>query len=656
MMTLKSKKFLRKLLLSVLAIVTMTACNDDMSEIGMSTLPEGDKITSYHGLELVSVSGAFRDSMYIRTGYPLVGNITDPALGQVTAGYMAQFYASKNIEMTEYTTTNTSLDSATFNILRTSVMNKDWKYGLSKLDPKGIYTPEAFRSRGMVWDSIVNNEIDSMTIRIYYQTYYGDSLAPQQLTIYQLPDNVKLDEEPDEHFYNGKWIDNAMDEYCQEDRIIGKRAFTAANRVLSDSVRETGNYLPYIEIKISDELKEKFLHASVEASIKRDNKFGGREAYPAYDDIFSNIADLRENWMSGVAVKSTFGSGCLVKVYNTAVYFFYRSFHKYDKDGTLLRNPDDTKDSSYVVSHVQYMAVTPDVVQMSHVTSEIEVNKEELLKGFKMSDITGYDNNNQDSCNIIVSPQGFYTNIDLPVGKIMRRIMDRVSPQDSGYFLNGANFALMCEKPQGDLFLSIPPKNVLMVQEENMKSFFESRTLTDSTISVATFVADSVNNKIYYYNFGNISSLISSIARLSKNGGLVKGKMTCLEWAKNIQATHPTTFMPGKTITEYNDEVKRALDNYTIRMAIVPVDVTQNSTYGTVLSVSNYVLPSAIFVRKQDMKLTDYITRCTEAWSKGLPTPDIDFFDEIKDNVTGQGTDNKLTQTIQTIWTYGGGF
>lgn len=638
-----------------LALLAMTACNDDMSELGMSTMPDEEKITSYHGLELVSVSGAFRDSMYIRTGYPLVGNIIDPAMGKVTAGYMAQFYASKNIEMTEYTSTPTNQDSATFNILRTSVMNKDWQYGLSKLDPKGIYTPEAFKARGMVWDSIINNQIDSMTIRIYYQTYYGDSLAPQQLTVYQLPDNVKLDEEPNSHFYNGKWIDKAMDEYCQEDRIIGRRAFTAANRVLSDSVRATGSYLPYIEIKISDELKEKFLHASVEASIKRDKQFGGRNTYPEYDDIFSNIADLRENWMSGVAVKSTFGSGCLVKVYNTAVYFFYRSYHKYDKDGTLLRNPDDTKDSSYVVSHVQYMAVTPDVVQMSHVTSEIDVDKNKLIEGFKMSEITGYDNNNQDSCNIIVSPQGFYTNIDLPVGKIMRRIMDRVSPQDSGYFLNGANFALMCEKPKGDLFLNIPPKNVLMVQEENMNSFFESRTLTDSTISVASYVADSVNNKIYYYNFGNITSLITSVAHLSKNGGWEKGKTTSLEWAKKIQATHPKTFMPGKTITEYNDEVKKALDNYTIRMAIVPVDITQNTTYGTVLSVSNYVLPSAIFIRKQDMTLKDYITSCTDAWAQGKPTPNIDYFDDIKDNATGHGTNNKLIQAIQTIWTYGGG-
>lgn len=646
---------MRYCLTMVLTIVTLAACNDDMSELGISTIPNSDRISSYHGLELVSVSGAFRDSMYIRTGFPLVGNITDPALGNVTAGYMAQFYASKNIEMTEYTTTSGNRDSATFNILRTSVMNKDWGYGLSKLDPKGIYTPEAFKERGMVWDSIINNQIDSMTIRIYYETYYGDSLAPQQLTVYQLPDYVKLDEEPNSHFYNGKWIDKAMTDWCQEDRIIGKQAFTAANRVLSDSVRSTGSYLPYIEIKISDELKEKFLHASVEASIKRDNKFGGKNAYPEYDDIFSNIADLRENWMSGVAVKSTFGSGCLVKVYNTAVYFFYRSFHKYDKDGTLLRNPDDTKDSSYVVSHVQYMAVTPDVVQMSQVTSEISIEKEELLEGFKMNEIIGYDSNNKDSCHIIVSPQGFYTNIDLPIGKIMRRIMDRVSPQDSGYFLNGANFALMCEKPQGDLFLNIPPKNVLMVQEENMKAFFESRSLKDSTIRVATYVADSVNNKIYFYNFGNISNLLSTLAAQSKNGGLEKGKMSCLDWAKKIQATHPSTFMPGKAITEYNDEVRKALDNYTIRMAIVPVDITQNSTYGTVLSVSNYMLPSAIFIRKQDMKLKDYITQCTEAWSQGKETPNINFFDEIKDNATGLGTENKLVQTIQTIWTYGGG-
>lgn len=649
--------FSKVIAVTTIMLAAMTSCTDDMSELGLSTMPREDKITAFHGLEIVPVNGAFRDSMYIRTGYPLVGSITDPVLGEVTAGYMAQFYASKNIEMTDYGMSHTgAVDSAVFHILRTSVMNKDWKYGLSKLDPNGIYTPEAFRKRGMVWDSIVNNDIDSMTVRIYYQTYYGDSLAPQQLTVYQLPDNAKLDEEPDEHFYNGEWIDKAMNDYCKDEYIIGRKSFTAANRVLSDSVRHLSSYLPYIEIKLSDELKEKFLHASVEASIKRDNRFGGQKAYPQYADIFSNIATLREQWMSGIAVKSTFGTGCIVKVYNTAVYFFYRSFHKYDKDGTLLRNPDDTKDSTYTLSHVQYMAVTPDVVQMSHVTSEIGVSKEKLIAGFKMNDdIVGASQTNEDSCHIIVSPQGFYATVDLPVGKIMRRIMDTVSSQDSAYFLNGANFSLMCEKPEGDLFMSIPPKNLLMVQQDNMTKFFENRNLADSTISVASYSADSVMNKIYYYHFGNISSLINNLVSLKKNGGLIKGKMSVLDWAKKIQAERPTEFMPGKTITEYNDEVKNAIDNYTIRMALVPVDVTQNPTYGTVLSVSNYVLPSAIFVRKQDMKLKNYITQCVDAWCNGKETPNRDLFDDIKDNATGTGTENKLIQTIQTIWTYGGG-
>jgi hypothetical protein len=35
-------------------------------------------------------------------------------------------------------------------------------------------------------------------------------------------------------------------------------------------------------------------------------------------------------------------------------------------------------------------------------------------------------------------------------------------------------------------------------------------------------------------------------------------------------------------------------------MAILPVELTTNSTYGTVLSVSNYILPTAMRLRRGD--------------------------------------------------------
>jgi hypothetical protein len=39
-------------------------------------------------------------------------------------------------------------------------------------------------------------------------------------------------------------------------------------------------------------------------------------------------------------------------------------------------------------------------------------------------------------------------------------------------------------------------------------------------------------------------------------------------------------------------------EDYTVPMAVIPVELTTNSTYGTVLSVSNYILPTAMRLRR----------------------------------------------------------
>lgn len=556
-------------------LITLGSCEESLSEIGYTTRPESDEIHIKTDTLQCQVNTGFRDSIYVRTGYPLLGNITDPEYGSVKAGYLAQFYASTKIELNDWQN-----DSITFNILRTSAPHE------LGLDPQGLYTSH--------FDSLINNTLDSLTLRVYYNTYYGDSLTPMQLSIYALNKDARLEKEPNKAFYSNY----DFEQYFSKENLLGKKAYTAANRVLSDSVRGQSDYLPYIEIRLSEEMKKQFLESIVKASIARDKK--GKQVYD-YTDIFASIESMRENFLSGVAIQPSFGDGSIIKVYNTAIWFYYRSFHKYNPDGTLLRNATDTGDSAYVTSHVQYMAVTPDVVQMASLELK-DIKKEDRL---------------QDPDNaFITSPQGYYTKVDLPVGKAIRKMLDDEYRQDSAYFLNGANFSLMCEKPQGALLSSTPSKYVMMVEESKMNRFFEqSRLPENSTSSIGTFVADSVRQQIYYYSFGNISNLILGLAQLEENGGWSKQMTSTLQWAKNLQRLHPDTFLPGvdlsgMTDAAYNDFktqsplralVQEAIDEYTVKMAVIPVDVTKSNS-STILSVSNYILPTAIKVRKDNSK------------------------------------------------------
>lgn len=558
-------------------MAALSSCEDKISDVGGSTMPESDVIHVKTDTMQCAAATGYRDSVYVRTGYPLLGNITDPEYGSVKAGYLAQFYASTKISLNA-----TSNDSVTFDILRTSAPQE------LNLDPKGLYTSH--------FDSLINNTLDSLTLRIYYNTYYGDSLTPMKLSIYALKKDARLEKEPESAFYSNY----NFSKYYDTKDLLGTKAYTAANRVLSDSLRGQSDYLPYIEVRLSDEMKDRFYKMMVEASISRDSK--GKSNYN-YEDIFANIESMRQNFLSGVAVQPTFGDGSIIKVYNTAIWFYYRSYHRYAPDGTLLRNATDTGDSAYVTSHVQYMAVTPDVVQMSSL---------ELNDAKKDDRIKDPDN------AYITSPQGYYATIDLPVGKTIRRMMDNDMRRDSAYFLNGANFSLMCQKPQGALLSATPASKVMLIEERKMNKFFEeSRVPSGEVAVIGSYVADSISNFIYYYNFGNLNSLVQGLAKDKDNGSWSKEHVTSsLQWAKQIKAIKPE-FMPRFTLSDLNSYsdadyqtnrdgirtlVQEALDNYTIRMAVIPVDVTTSSQSGAVLSVSNYILPTAIKVKRDNSK------------------------------------------------------
>lgn len=532
----------------------MVSCNDNLSEIGASTRPDTDGITISSTNFEVPVYTAYRDSIYVRTGYPLLGTITDPSFGEISAGYLAQFYANRETGLNIVDIN----DSTTFDILRTSVPHD------LGLDPENRYKS---------WDSIIGNKIDSMTIRIYYNSYYGDSLTPMQISVYSLNPEVDFETLPESEFYSN----NDFSKMYDKNNVLGRKSYTSANREVSDSVRNESDYMNYIEVKLSDELKNKFFEHCVKAAIARDNDKPTDPYYGKYSDIFANQQSLRENWLSGVCVKPTFGDGSLLKIYYTAIYFFYSSYHRYAPDGTLLRNDHDDADSAYVSNHVKYIAVTPDVIQMS---------------GLKFTDNNKDDRLNSTESAYISSPQGYYAQIDLPVGKIINTMMSDPQRNDSSYFLNAANFYLKAYKPQGYMLSKTPAPTVLMVQQDSIDTFFEEGSLPNSSTSCyASFVCDSVpkdnyvdpTQGIYYYNFGNISSVIRGLAA---NDGWGKDKVnTVAEWEAVLRSK-------GKISATQN------IEDYVVRMSVIPVDVTTNSQSGTLLSVSNYVLPTSVRLLK----------------------------------------------------------
>ena len=54
-------------------LVSVTSCEDSLSDIGASTMPNSDEIKIEADTLRCAVATGYRDSIYVRTGYPLLG-------------------------------------------------------------------------------------------------------------------------------------------------------------------------------------------------------------------------------------------------------------------------------------------------------------------------------------------------------------------------------------------------------------------------------------------------------------------------------------------------------------------------------------------------------------------------------------------------------
>lgn len=149
------------------------ACEDsDISGIGNSILPDGDRIEIFRDTIPVWLRTVEADSIYAKTINGALGEYYDPIFGTLNAGFACQFYPS---------------------------------IGFRNLD------------------NLVDGKIDSVYLDIYY-SYMGDSLTPMELTVY--PVNKPMEK----NYYTN--VD--PEQFADLSRPLCKYAYTAQNRNIPD--------------------------------------------------------------------------------------------------------------------------------------------------------------------------------------------------------------------------------------------------------------------------------------------------------------------------------------------------------------------------------------------------------------------------------------
>ncbi|GHT09816.1 hypothetical protein FACS189426_09080 [Bacteroidia bacterium] len=420
---MKTKLILFCLVLGLIYI----GCEDSISNIGIGSQPDTDKISIYDTTVMVGAGTIKVDSVYAKTANGFLGEYYDPSYGTIKSGYACQYYPS---------------------------------IGFSSID------------------SIVDNKIDSVVLNIYYASYEGDSLAPMELTVYPVI------QELGKHYYTNV----EPESFCDMTHPMGKQAYTARNLNISDSALLASNYLRSISVRLPAKLGEDYLRM-----VKNDE-----------------LKDVKDflNFFPGTYLTTTFGTGSMLNVEYTEIYVYCTRY-------VTIRNYDNTADSLVVKPDAAAFTVTKEVIQ---------------LNNFKNTNDSFLLENNPEK-TYLKSPAGVFTELTIPIREIINGIgkkkFSSVGLTLNAYTKDSWKYSL--DFP-GTKTSSNYKSKLLLIEPDSVKNFFEQQKIADNQTSYTT----TFNPSTYSYNFSNIANVVQNAIDKAPDKDL---KL----WVIPVQTTYTTS-------------------------------------------------------------------------------------------------------------------
>lgn len=436
-----------------LASFFLVSCDDTTDNIGSSLIDNVDKLHITTDTFTVSTRSIVADSVLSRnmTGY--LGKVRDPETGAyLSSSFMTQFYSPENF----------------------SFPDKD-----------------SIQSR----DELGEVMADSCDIRLYYNGFYGDSLATMKMSVYELTKPV----EEQKFFYSNF---NPEKEYISGNENKTNKVYTLVDLNVDESTRYSSDYMPAIRISLDKEYGTKILKAYY------DNPNAFKNAYSFIHDV-----------MPGFYFKSVGGLGSMAYISLSQLNVYFR--HK-----TTTTASDGTKRDTIITS-VGAFPGTEEVLQ----TTTVSNDKSTLQK--LVSD---------NSCTYLKSPAGIFTEMRIPVKDIVEKQYigeDGKTYSHKNDTINSAKVVLTrINNAQDSEYTLAIPQTLLILPKADMYSFFEKKKVADyKTSFLATY-----NSSSNTYTFNNIGSLVK---HLYENGDRTKA-----DWDKVVIIPVTTTYNTTSTTKE----------------------------------------------------------------------------------------------------------
>ncbi len=393
----------------VVVAVGLSSCGDENSMIGSSIVDTNMEIVVDSSFQkLITVESIPNDSVVGRTITQLIGRISIPGYGKLETDFLTQF-----------------MPAATFDTV-----------GVDRLDSLVLY---------------LNYNADSFT---------GDSLAPMQLSVYPLEQQLKSP------IYSSI---NPADYYNAQSMPIALKSYNASYLGLPDSLIKLG--YKSIRVKLPDEMADRFF-----------------QKYKEDPTTFSSPSRFAQ-FFPGLYVKTSYGSGCMVNVQNSVMNLHYTK--------TTVIND---KDSTYATAQT-LMAVTPEITTGNHIKLEVDPTIQSEIAAGKV---------------YLMAPAGLNVLMHFPTRQIVADFEESVGA--GGSTIQGLINSLILQVPLKEISNNSyglePPQFLLFVRKSELQQFFEKKELADN---VRSFYAK-YNSDTRSYSFTGLRTFLNDVIEKKRTG------------------------------------------------------------------------------------------------------------------------------------------
>ena len=401
-------KYLTALLL---AILSLTACDNTTEDIGIAITDKSDNLIIETDTFTVTTRSIEAGAVLSRNTTAYLGKVRDPETGAyITGDCMIQFHTLENFDFPD-------------------------KDSIASLD-NGIIIA------------------DSAEIRLYTSSYYGDSLTPMKMRVFEM--DMPLEENVN---YLSDY-DPYKEGLTRTDGYQIDKTYTIINLLESDSIRNLSGYYNNIRVTLNKPYTDK--------QGRTYSNYGTYVMQKYYEDKnnFRNAYNFIHNVCPGFFLKNTSGLGSMAYIDKSQLNIYFRYVYQ---------------DSVEV--GVATFAGTEEVLQTTTITNDENAIRQMV---------------NDNTCTYLKTPAGIFTEMELPINEIWRGHEQSIIASAK---LSLTRINNVLESP---FSLSIP-QTLLMLPKAQLQSFFEKRQIVDYQSSFLASYSSLTNS----YTFSNISGLVN---------------------------------------------------------------------------------------------------------------------------------------------------